>query len=33
MEAEIIYIFVEWNQPRKATQVLSEKNDILNSQP
>lgn len=33
MEAEIIYLFVEWNQVRKATQVLLEKNDIHDSQP
>lgn len=33
MEAEIIYLFVEWNKARKATQVLSEKNDIHDSQP
>ena len=31
MKAEIIYLFVERNLPRKATQVSSKKNDIYDS--
>lgn len=31
MKAEIIYLFVEWNLPKKATQLLPKKNDVYDS--